>query len=71
MQALVWIGAALTLVGFIGILWSVILVRRARKDAADDDALRVALQKIVPINVGALMTSMLGLALVLVGVILS
>jgi hypothetical protein len=70
MELLVWLGAALTLAGFAGILWTILAVSRARRAGLDDDALRTRLGQILPWNVGALLLSCLGLMLVVVGVIL-
>jgi len=71
MEWLVWIGAGCTVVGLLGVIYSIIAVRAARKAASDDDALRASLQKILPLNIGALFLSMLGLMMVVVGVILA
>jgi hypothetical protein len=70
LEILVWIGAAVTLAGFFGIIWSIVAVTRARKAGLDDAALRARLNAILPLNVGALFLSFLGLMLVMVGVIL-
>jgi hypothetical protein len=71
MEWLIWVGAGLTLAGVAGIVWSIVLVARARKAGLGEEALRARLQAVLPLNVGALLGSMLGLALVIVGVILS
>lgn len=71
MQALVWIGAALSAIGLAGIIWTVFAVAKAKRAGLGDDALRERLKKILPVNMGALALSMLGLAVVLVGLLLS
>ena len=71
MEILVWIGAALSAFGLAGIIWTVFAVRKAKKAGLDDDGLRARLKQILPVNMGALALSMLGLAMVLVGLILS
>ena len=71
MELLIWIGAAITLLGFLGLLWSVVLVARARREGLDDDALRARLRGAMPVNIGALFLSLFGLMLVIVGVILA
>lgn len=70
MEILVWGGAAVTLAGFGGIVWSVVAVLRARRAGLEDAALRARLQRVLPVNIGALLLSMLGLMAVVVGVIL-
>lgn len=67
---LVWVGAALSLAGLGGLVWCIIRVLRARKTAADDEALRAVVQSVLPYNLGALLLSVLGLMLVAVGVLL-
>lgn len=66
MTWLIWSGAALSIIGMTGIIWSVILVLKARRAGLDDAALRAALTKVVPINLGSLMVSVLGLIIVVV-----
>lgn len=70
MAILVWVGAALTVAGFAGIVGTAIAVMRARKAGLDDAALRSRLGAILPWNIGALFLSFLGLMAVVVGVIL-
>lgn len=70
MQAMIWIGAALSLLGVAGLLWCVALAMKARGGGMDDDALRLRLQRIVYLNVGALGISALGLMLVVMGIVL-
>lgn len=72
MEWLVWIGAIFTVVGLVGIVISAVLVARARKAAGTDDAdLRARLGKILPVNLGSLFLSVIGLMTVMVGVLLS
>lgn len=70
MELLVWSGAALSIVGLCGIVWSIVAVVRARKSGLDDEALRARMARILPVNLAALFVSMIGLMMVLVGVIL-
>jgi hypothetical protein len=69
MQALIWIGAAVTLAGLGGLLWCILSVIRARRAGLGDDALRARLQRIVVWNLGALFLSVIGLMLVVVGIV--
>ncbi|QBF32557.1 hypothetical protein [Thalassococcus sp. S3] len=68
---LIWIGAALTLMGLIGLVWSIVRVTKARRAGLSDAALREAIQKAIPLNLGALFVSVLGLMLVILGVFLT
>jgi hypothetical protein len=71
MQALVWIGAALSLVGLAGIIASIVKVQRARRAGLSDADLRARIQKALPLNLGAFMLSVLGLGCVVMGVMLA
>lgn len=70
MEILIWIGALATLLGLAGVIWSIVLVVRARRAGLADEALRARLQLALPVNVGALLLSLLGLMLVVLGVVL-
>ena len=70
MDALVWIGAAVSLGGIAGLVWCIAEVMRARRAGLDDAALRARLQRIVAWNLGALMVSAIGLMLVILGIFL-
>lgn len=69
-EILVWIGAILSITGLGGLIWCIAKVLRARKQKMDDEALRAVVQSVLPYNLGALLLSMLGLMLVIIGVIL-
>lgn len=68
---LVYIGAVITGLGLVGILYSLVAVARARRAGLDDAALRDRLARLVPVNIGALFLAMLGLMVVVTGVILA
>jgi len=71
MQNLVWIGAIVSVIGLCGIVYSVILVVRARRAKLSDEDLRARIGKVLPINLGALFLSTIGLMMVIVGIILT
>lgn len=70
-ELMVWAGAALTLAGLIGLVWCILRVMRARRAGLSDEALRAEVQKVLPLNLGALALSGIGLMLVVVGVVLA
>ena len=70
MELLVWIGAGLTLVGLLGLVWCIVLAFRARRSGLPDDEVRARLQRVVALNLGALAVSALGLMAVIVGIFL-
>ena len=71
METLIWIGSIITVAGLLALIWTIILVRRAKKANLDDEAMRLNLKKIIPINMAALFISVLGLMTVILGIILS
>ncbi len=69
MDVLIWIGTAVALLGLVGIVWSGVITFQARRAGLDDAALRARLQRALPINLGALLLSVLGCLLVILGVV--
>lgn len=67
---LIWGGAALTLLGLGGLMWCILTVIRLRRANAEQDEFRQRMQRVVAVNMGALMTSALGLMCVVLGIIL-
>ncbi|SHH55155.1 hypothetical protein [Cognatishimia maritima] len=68
MEWLVWIGTAISLVGLAGLILSIIRVARLKKQGLGDDDLRAAVQKVMPLNLGSLFLSVIGLMVVMVGI---
>lgn len=71
MEILIWAGAAVSMLGVAGLFWCIFLVARARRQGLPDEALRTRLKQVVPLNLGALMLSAIGLMMVVVGILLS
>lgn len=70
MEFLVGIGAVLSVIGIVGIILSIVQVRRAKTSSANDEELRAKIQAAMPLNLGAFLLSVLGLMCVVIGVIL-
>lgn len=70
MELLIWIGAAISLMGVIGIAWCVWIVLKAKRANLPEDAFKARMQRAVALNLGALMVSMIGLMMVVVGIVL-
>lgn len=68
MEILIWIGAAVTLLGLAGLIWCIVTVQKARKEGLDDTAMKARLQKVVALNMGALFLSAIGLMMVVLGI---
>ncbi len=69
-EIMIWAGAGISLIGLAGLIWSIVRVFRARRANLPDDELRAVLQSVLPLNLGALFLSVIGLMLVVVGVLL-
>ncbi|GAA4218445.1 hypothetical protein J4E08_22365 [Sagittula sp. NFXS13] len=70
MEWIVWIGAALSLIGLIGLLMSIVKVWRARSGQLSDDEIRETVRRAMPLNLGSLFLSTIGLMMVIVGIFL-
>ncbi|MGY9048501.1 hypothetical protein P775_08215 [Puniceibacterium antarcticum] len=70
MDSLIWAGTALSVVGLAGLVWCIFKVARARRAGLSDDALRAAVQRVLPYNFGALGLSVIGLMMVITGIFL-
>jgi hypothetical protein len=71
MEIVIWIGAGLTLLGVAMLVWCILLAMRARSSGLPDDQIKARLQKVIALNLAALLISGLGLMAVVVGIILS
>ncbi len=69
-DAMIWGGAVVSLLGLAGLIWCILRVARARRSGIDDDALRAVIQSVLPVNLGAMFLSVIGLMLVVIGIIL-
>jgi len=70
MEWLIWIGAVVSLVGLAGIIWCIFSVAKAKRANLAEDEMRAQLAKVLPMNMGALFLSVIGLMLVVVGIFL-
>ncbi len=70
MEILVWAGALVSLAGLAGLIWCILKVWRARRAGLSDADLRAAVRAVVPLNMGALFLSVIGLMMVVLGIML-
>ena len=70
MQYLIPVGSALTVAGLAVLMYCIFRISKARKAGLSDDDMRAVLQAVVPMNLGALLLSGIGLMLVVLGIIL-
>ncbi|MBT9385520.1 hypothetical protein KM176_16725 [Pseudooceanicola sp. CBS1P-1] len=71
MEWLIWIGTAISACGLAGLVWSIVRVARAKRAQLEDAELRIAIQKAMPLNMGGLFMSVIGLMMVILGISLS
>jgi len=69
-DGLIWGGAALSVMGLVGLVWCIVTVWRARRAGLDDAAMRAVMARVLPLNLVALFVSVLGLMLVILGIFL-
>ena len=70
MDILIWVGAAMSLAGLIGLIWCIAKIWTAKRAGLDEARLRDAIRKVLPLNTGALFLSVLGLMVVVIGIAL-
>ena len=71
MEYLIWIGAGISIVGLVGILLSILRVAKAKRSNLSDEELRERMSKVLPLNLGSLFMSVIGLMMVILGIALS
>ena len=71
MSVLIWGGAAISLVGLMGLLVCIRKVAKAKKAVKSEEELRQAVKQVLPLNLGSLFVSALGLMAVVVGILLT
>jgi hypothetical protein len=70
MEYLIWTGAAVSAIGLIGIFYCIAIALKAKRADLPDDEMRARLQRVVLLNMAALLLSMVGLMMVVAGIIL-
>ena len=71
MLILIWGGAALSIIGLIGLLFSIYKVASAKRSIKSDEELRISILKAIPLNLASLFLSVLGLMSVTIGVLIT
>lgn len=67
---LIWGGAGMSLIGLLGLILCILRVFRAKRADLSEEEMRVTLQKVLPLNLGALFVSVIGLMMVVIGIVL-
>ena len=68
MEGLIWVGAAISVAGLAGLIWCILTVWRAKRAGLPDAELRERVRRVVPLNMAALLLSVLGLIVIVVGI---
>ena len=68
MEWLIWSGATVSFIGLAGLVWTIVTVAKARRRQKTDEEMRAVVQRMIPVNMGSLMLSVLGLMAVIVGI---
>ncbi|MGA9434284.1 MAG: hypothetical protein WBV62_08625 [Roseobacter sp.] len=68
---LIWSGAFISFIGLCGLVWCIVFIARARRAKLSDEDMRARLAKAVPLNLGSLFLSVIGLMLVILGIFMS
>jgi len=71
MDILIWTGATVSLLGLAGLIWCILQVTSARRAKLSDEDMRARMARVIPVNMGALFLSVIGLMMVVVGILLS
>ena len=67
---LIWAGAGVSFIGLAGLVWCIFRVMRAKRANLSEEEMRATLRQVLPLNLGALLLSMIGLMMVVVGILL-
>lgn len=67
----IWIGAALTLIGVLLLVYCIVVAVKAKGSGLSEELIKAKLQKVVALNLAALAISALGLMGVIFGIVLS
>lgn len=70
MESLVIIGAIISLLGLIGLLYCIVRALTIKREGGNEEQMRAKLQPLIAWNFGAVALSILGLMFVVIGVIL-
>ncbi|RPE71139.1 hypothetical protein EDD53_0252 [Pacificibacter maritimus] len=71
MDILIYAGVALTLSGVALLIYCIVQAAKAKKQGGTDEDIRARLQRVIALNLVALMISAIGLGAVTIGAILS
>ncbi|MCT8159932.1 hypothetical protein [Pseudoruegeria sp. SHC-113] len=68
MAFMVWIGAAFSVLGLVGLIYCIYVAAKAKREGLQGEDMQLRLKGLVALNMGALFLSVIGLMLVALGV---
>lgn len=68
MEILVIIGAVISIVGLIGLLICILKAAKAKREGGSVEEMNAKLEPLIPLNLGSLFLSIVGLFCVVIGV---
>ena len=71
MQAMIWLGAILAVLGLIGVLWCVKKAAWLRKAELEEAQIRTEVQRLIFAHMASIGGAFLGLGLLVTGILLS
>lgn len=71
MEWAIWIGAALTIIGVLLLVYCIVAAVKAKGSGLPEAQMKERLQKVVTLNLAALALSALGLMAVIVGIVVA
>jgi len=70
MEILIAAGAIISVVGLAGLLVCIFKAAKVKKDGGTEEEMQAKLEPLIPLNLGSLFLSIIGLICVILGVIL-
>ena len=70
MEWLIWTGAAVSLLGLLGLVYCIRVAMKAKKEGLSGEEMHARLKGVVVLNMGALFISALGLMIVVLGIMI-
>ena len=70
-DVIIWSGATISVIGLVGLVWCILKVTRAKRAGLADEEMRAVLKGVLPLNLGALFLSVIGLMMVIVGIFIA
>ena len=70
MEILVIAGAIISIVGLIGLLVCILKAAKAKREGGTQEEMQAKLEPLIPLNLGSLFLSIIGLICVVLGIVL-